>query len=81
MTLTFRGCNYEHQTEAAKKSSVILTYRRSHYQARQLDASYNQDRWVPKGFIRSKKTAELIGLPLENASKHYLKYRGVEYFK
>ncbi len=82
MTLTFRGCNYEHQAPVTEKPSVQLTYRRSHYQAHQLQASFTQDLQVPAGgFIRSKKTAELIGLSLEPSVTHHLNYRGVEYVK
>ena len=82
MTLTFRGCDYEQQAPVAEKPSVQLTYRRSHYQAHQRQTSFSQDLRVPAGgFIRSKKTAELIGLSLEPLSIHHLNYRGIEYVR
>jgi hypothetical protein len=80
-TLTFRGHHYEARTAVFEKPSVPLTYRRSAYRARQIEAAADVSFCLPEGFIRSVKTAELIGLPLERCSTRHLTYRGVAYVK
>ena len=80
-TLTFRGHQYEPRTELAPKSQEKLTYRRSVYQARQVAVASTDELCLPDGFIRSPKTAALIGVEMESCSQHHLIYRGIRYFK
>ena len=80
-TLTFRGHRYEHREAIAPKSNEVLTYRRSTYQARQVDARIDESLCAPEGFIRSTRTAQLLGIALEPCSLHHLKYRGVAYVR
>ena len=80
-TLTFRGHRYQAKTELDLKSPQKLTYRRSVYQTRQINPSPSDDQCLPDGFIRSTKTAELIGVSLQSCDMHNLIYRGVHYVK
>lgn len=82
-TLIFRGNRYESKVLPFEKPQVTLTYRRATYQARQRQALVEQEQelCLPDGFIRSKRTASLIGLPLEPCSNKHLLYRGVSYVK
>ena len=80
-TLTFRGNRYEHRSLAVDKPCHTLTYRRATYRVRQLDASIDNELCLPEGFIRSKRTAKLIGLRLEPCSTKRLVYRGIRYSK
>ena len=72
--LTFRGHRYEPRVGIASKPCQSLTYRRATYLARREEAIVNRDLCVPEGFIRSKRTAELIGLPLVPCSRKLLVY-------
>ena len=80
-TLTFRGVRYEPRSLPVDKPCLTLTYRRATYRVRQLEASLSEDLCVPDGFIRSKRTAKLIGIPLEPCSAKHLVYRGIPYSK
>ena len=80
-TLIFRGNRYESKVLTVEKPRATLTYRRATYQARQRRISVEQELCLPDGFIRSRRTAELIGLPLQPCSTKYLTYRGVSYIK
>ena len=79
--LTFRGHRYEPRVGIASKPCQSLTYRRATYLARREEAIVNRDLCVPEGFIRSKRTAELIGLSLVPCSRKLLVYRGIHYVK
>ena len=80
-TLIFRGHRYESKVLPVDKPQVTLTYRRATYQARQRQVQVEQELCLPDGFIRSKRTADLIGVPLEPCSNKHLLYRGVSYVK
>ncbi len=80
-TLTFRGVRYEPRSLPVDKPCQTLTYRRATYRVRQLEASLAGDLCVPDGFIRSKQTAKLIGVPLESCATKHLVYRGISYSK
>jgi hypothetical protein len=80
-TLTFRGHQYEHREVIAQKSNAVLTYRRLTYQARQVDTRLDGNLCAPEGFIRSARTAQLLGIALEPCSLRHLKYRGVAYVR
>ena len=80
-TLIFRGNCYKSKVLTVEKPRVTLTYRRATYQSRQRQVSAEQELCLPDGFIRSKRTAELIGLPLQPCSTKHLIYRGISYIK
>ena len=81
-TLTFRGHQYEPRTGLAPKSQETLTYRRAVYHARQVEAAADSAALcLPEGFIRSSKTAALIGVEMQPCSQRQLIYRGIQYIK